>query len=174
MAIFCAMVNGRRSRSFGTAVGHRFYTKGRYSIALRPEMGSLRKPIVCILRVTRHATAWDPAAVTFAPAPRQCPAGQDTTARSTSHSSTTVGMLRSLARRSRGPATQRLWGVSHLKKRPLWGGDNTLKALQARDRNESRFGNPLGYRRQIRAQARVRKSKCKAGSRSHRMRRRRW
>jgi hypothetical protein len=42
----------------------------------------------------------------------------DTTARSTSHSSTRVGTLTSLAGRSRGPAAQGLRGVARPKKRP--------------------------------------------------------
>ena len=42
-------------------------------------------------------------------------------ARSTSQSSTRVGMLTTLARRSRGPAAQRLRGIAHPKKWPsMW------------------------------------------------------
>jgi hypothetical protein len=46
-------------------------------------MASLRKPTVCVPKVPRRATAWDPAAVAFAPAARPCAGHQATTARST-------------------------------------------------------------------------------------------
>ena len=95
-------------------------------------MASLRKPTVSVPKVMRHATAWDPAAVTFAPAPRRGAAGQATTARSTSQPSTTVGILTSLAGRSRGPAARGLRGVSRLKRRPSIARQRTLKALRVR------------------------------------------
>jgi hypothetical protein len=88
------------------------------SIARRPKMASLRKPTVSVPRVTRHATAWDQAAATCAPAPRPGAAGQAATVRSTSQPSTRVGILTSLARRSRGPAAQGLRGIAHPRKRP--------------------------------------------------------
>jgi hypothetical protein len=102
-------------------------------------MASLRKPTVSVPKDMRHATAWDLAAATFAPAPRPGAWGQATTARSTSQPSTTVGMLRSLARRSRGPAAQRLRGVSHLKRRPsMCKRAYSLKALGVGTRVQKR------------------------------------
>jgi hypothetical protein len=83
------------------------------SIARRPQMASSRKPTASVPKAMRHATAWDPAAVSFAPAPRACAAGQATTARSTLKASMKVGMLTTLARQFRGSATERLRGVSH-------------------------------------------------------------
>lgn len=78
----------------------------------------LRPPVP---KVTRRATAWDPAAVTFASAPRPGAAGQATSARSTSEPSTRAGILTTLARRSRGPAAQGLRGIAHpRKRRPTW------------------------------------------------------
>jgi hypothetical protein len=57
---------------------------GRCSIARRPKMAILRKPTVCVPRVTRHATVWDQAVLTFAPFLRPGAWGKATTARSPS------------------------------------------------------------------------------------------
>jgi hypothetical protein len=92
--------------------------QGRCYIARRPKMASSRKPTVSVPRATRHATAWDPAAVNCARALRPCAADQATTARSTSQSSTMVRTLTTLARRSSGLAAQRLRGIAPPKKWP--------------------------------------------------------
>src|SRR5215208_5222942 len=100
-------------------------------------MASLRKPTVSVPEDMRHATAWDPAVLTFAPARRPGAWGQATTARSTSQPSVKVGTLTTLARRSRGPAAQRLWGIAHPTKWPLCGGERTLEALRMRDHHRA-------------------------------------
>ena len=93
-------------------------------------MADLRKPIVCVPKATRHATAWDQVTSGFVPAPRPCAAGQATTARSISQSSMRVENLTALARRFRGPAPQRLRSVLTSGRGPVCGGERTLEALK--------------------------------------------